>query len=779
MNRSKIGWPFVLAVLTLSACNSGGSGGGSTAPAPLPPASSVQVASTFPQNGAVQVPLNTSVSVQFSGLVDPSTVQPYSFALYLGLGGVNQVAGSVSCDGISATFVPAAPLKSLAAYRAVLTTQILDASGLALAAEHSWTFWTQDTQTPFVTSTLPLAQAQFLPLTTTVHANFSEPVAGSTVNAASFFLTGAGGATVPATVSLQNGSAVLVPQAPLAENVWHTATLTGAITDLQGNALTPYSWSFLSTEFTAPTILSTFPANLEENVPFQNTVIQVFFSEPIDPLSVNDSTFAMTGPAGVLEGALSLNGSVLSFDPTLDFESETTYTVEVLAGVTDLPGNPLAAPYSFSFKSEIKVLGDPNPIAGSDSGATPKVAMNGLGDSATIFTKLSGGLKDVYGSFYSSVGGWSAPVSIESHGNNAQSLQLAVDGSGNAFAAWTQFQTTQKQRTRVNIFSPGAGAPPDAIQLGATDCILDPLPKVGADDAGKGIVIYREKVSGGKASLYWSWATLASPWSTPALLESDDTGDVKSLDLFVAPDGKACAVWAQDVGGSQNIYSSRFDGAAWSSPPDLIETNDDGIAQNPLVRGDGAGNYFALWQQKIDTDGNGSINNNKFSLFASRFVAGPSGGWDLQPTLIELDDAGDPSEHSLAVDSLGNAHAAWIQPLDSDPGGSSVYSNHFDASIGIWVGVRLVEELVDSVLTPRIMAPAPNLATIVWVQNENIFYQTAFTANLTLPAADWSVAVPLEAVDSFASDPAVATDGNGKKLAAWAMSGTIWANFFP
>jgi hypothetical protein len=71
---------------------------------------------------------------------------------------------------------------------------------------------------------------------TTVTATFSEPVAATTVNATTFFLTSPGGAVTSA-VAVNSTTATLTPSAPLAFNTTYTVHLTTAITDVAGNHL--------------------------------------------------------------------------------------------------------------------------------------------------------------------------------------------------------------------------------------------------------------------------------------------------------------------------------------------------------------------------------------------------------------------------------------------------------------------------------------------------------------------------------------------------------------
>jgi methionine-rich copper-binding protein CopC len=97
------------------------------------------VSSTDPSSNEAGVQVNASVTATFSEAINPATVTPNTFVLS---DGVNQVIGSVSVNGATATFTPAAPLFDGTTYTATITTAVKDLAGNALPAVHSTTFST-------------------------------------------------------------------------------------------------------------------------------------------------------------------------------------------------------------------------------------------------------------------------------------------------------------------------------------------------------------------------------------------------------------------------------------------------------------------------------------------------------------------------------------------------------------------------------------------------------------------------------------------------------------
>ena len=99
------------------------------------------VTSTNPVTGALNVPINATITAVFSEPLDTKTVTSTSFTLQLNGAAV---AGSVVSPGTSttATFTPSASLSPNSTYTATLTTALVDMAGNALASNVVWTFQT-------------------------------------------------------------------------------------------------------------------------------------------------------------------------------------------------------------------------------------------------------------------------------------------------------------------------------------------------------------------------------------------------------------------------------------------------------------------------------------------------------------------------------------------------------------------------------------------------------------------------------------------------------------
>ncbi len=200
------------------------------------------VSSTSPVTDATGVAIDATVSVTFSEAMDAATITTSSFTL-------DSVSGSVSYDSgtYTATFTPGASLSYSTTYTATLSTAITDAAGNPLASAYPWSFTTVVPGAPTVSSTSPVADATGVAVDTTVSVTFSEAMDAVTITTSSFTLD-----SVSGSVSYDSGTytATFTPSANLAANTTYTATLSTAITDVAGNPLAEYSWSFTTVTVT-------------------------------------------------------------------------------------------------------------------------------------------------------------------------------------------------------------------------------------------------------------------------------------------------------------------------------------------------------------------------------------------------------------------------------------------------------------------------------------------------------------------------------------------------
>src|ERR1700686_315299 len=188
---------------------------------------------------------------------------------------------------------------------------------------------------PTVISVAPPNGANGACPNTIVTATFSEGMNPSTINATTFTVTGPGATPVAGqvTYNASSNTAIFTPSSTLALNTVYTATITTGAKDLFGNALASnFAWSFTTGNTICqpgpPTVISVGPPNGASGV-CPNTIVVATFSEAMNPLTINTTTFTLTGPGTTpVAGAVTYDAPshVATFTPTNLLALNTLYT---------------------------------------------------------------------------------------------------------------------------------------------------------------------------------------------------------------------------------------------------------------------------------------------------------------------------------------------------------------------------------------------------------------------------------------------------------------------
>lgn len=202
---------------------------------------------------------------------------------------------------------------------------------------------------PIVISTIPSNGALGVPFNQIISATFNEEMNASTINPSTFIIKKADGTAVLGTVTYSGTTATFTPASPLSPNTTYTGRITTGVKDVMGNALqTDHVWTFATGMIIVPVVITTDPANNEINVAL-NKIITATFSVPMDPLTINNSTFTVKQGTNTIAGVITYTGSTVSFTPANPLTVNTVYTVTLTTGAKSLQGTPLATNYVWSF----------------------------------------------------------------------------------------------------------------------------------------------------------------------------------------------------------------------------------------------------------------------------------------------------------------------------------------------------------------------------------------------------------------------------------------------
>ena len=311
---------------------------------------SPSIISTIPANNAVNVSLDNDISATFNMAMDPLTINALTFTLKAGNA---PVVGTVSYSNNTAVFNPTGKLIANTTYTAMISTTVRNTAGAALASNYIWTFTTATPTTPTVITTSPENEEENVALNKAITATFSVPMDVTTLNGASFKLKR--GNTIVAgttTYNTNTSTATFTPSSLLNPSTEYTATITTNAKNTEGTSLSEdYVWSFTTVGPAVPFVLSTDPTNNATGVTL-NKIVKATFSVPMDPLTLNASTFTLKNGATNVAGAISYTGSTVSFDPAVDLMPNTTYTATITNGAKNVAGTAMASNFSWSFTTQ-------------------------------------------------------------------------------------------------------------------------------------------------------------------------------------------------------------------------------------------------------------------------------------------------------------------------------------------------------------------------------------------------------------------------------------------
>jgi ice-binding like protein/Big-like domain-containing protein len=112
--------------------------------------------------------------------------------------------------------------------------------------------------------------------------------------------------------------------------------------------LTGVIGSDIQADCDAPIVSSTVPTNAATNVPV-NQAIAATFSEPMNPATINRSTFILKQGTRPVSGTVTYAGATATFTPTIALEPNLVYTATITTQAKDLAGNGLASNLVWSF----------------------------------------------------------------------------------------------------------------------------------------------------------------------------------------------------------------------------------------------------------------------------------------------------------------------------------------------------------------------------------------------------------------------------------------------
>ncbi|MBR9911255.1 MAG: hypothetical protein GYB33_12980 [Gammaproteobacteria bacterium] len=314
------------------------------------------VDSSTPDDGATDVPENSSISVVFNEPLQPKSITSQSLRI-IPEGSTTPLAGSLQLvsGNTELLFVPANIMADFTLHTVSIAGVRDRAGNPIVAVERSFTTGNfVDTVRPSVVDISPTSNATDVALNSVIDVIMSEPIIPETVTENSFYV-------IDRSTNLRfegvrsvaddKTSISFVPNSPFLVGRQYQVVLSTDIQDLFGLALNGTS-RFFTTSFasdgTAPQVESASVVANMQNVP-TNALLNVRFTEVISALYVNQIKL-LDGNGAEVAVTRTLNNDkrTVSLDPVAMLEADSNYTF-VIDGVRDLSGNLLPNPVSIDF----------------------------------------------------------------------------------------------------------------------------------------------------------------------------------------------------------------------------------------------------------------------------------------------------------------------------------------------------------------------------------------------------------------------------------------------
>src|SRR3990172_4747758 len=198
------------------------------------------------------------------------------------------------------------------------------------------------------------------------------------------------------------------------------------------------------------------------------------------------------------------------------------------------------------------------------SGFLPDIAFDPAGNAIVVHDN-SGGRTVVRAQRYIAGIGWETPELIDM-GSSARGPRLAVDSSGNAITAWTQWTPTSCCNIWASRYVAGIGwGRPEPLEAEPGDAYLV---SVAGNPSGNVIAVWSQS-DGVYYNTVASRYVPGTGWGAPELIETT-SGDVFSTAVAMDPGGNASAVWMQLNWGEISVWANRY---ATPPPPDMTPPN--------------------------------------------------------------------------------------------------------------------------------------------------------------------------------------------------------------
>jgi len=404
------------------------------------------------------------------------------------------------------------------------------------------------------------------------------------------------------------------------------------------------------------------------------------------------------------------------------------------------------AAVSTTWSANVKVNDD----AGIAQQTAPAIAVDGSGNvyAAWVDGRNEGGA-DVYFAARPAGGSWGASVRVNDVSGTAPSggsVDIALDVAGNVYALWRDERDGDDDI--YFAMRPVGGSWGVNVKvnddMGAAE---QASPAIAVDPVGNVYAVWVDQRND-EGDIYFAMCPSGGNWGTNVRVNGDPGEPQTAPDIAVDDSGNAYAVWSAD---HKNIYfAARPAGGAWSTSARVNDDLTDTWRGAPAITVDGDRNAYTVWED--------SRNLNQDLFFAYR--AAISTTWSAN---LQANDAGWVSRPDIAIDADGNAHAVWEDERNGNP---DIYFSTGAPGVGWDANTRVDDDGSGTAKQKRsdIALDSSNNAYAVWGDSRGGAYSA-----LRPSGGDWGANVQISnnADTDDGTSPAIDVSPSGHAHAVW------------
>jgi len=418
------------------------------------------------------------------------------------------------------------------------------------------------------------------------------------------------------------------------------------------------------------------------------------YGETVNLLATAASGYEFTGWSGDLAGASNPQALVMTGDKTVtaNFTAESDdQEAPVLYGASPA-GGAIQAPLNSLVLLHVSDAGE-----GVDAN-TVGIEVNGesvyAGDVAS-YTSSSGvcrraGTKADYTYAYQAADDFDYDAAVTVTVN-------AADLEGNAMA-----QQSYSFRTQMRAFGANRCASwgPTGVDRGGAATV--------SDASGNLWVVYHAG-AGGARDIYVAERTAGTEQFADPMQVTNNVLDQCNPDIAVGTDGRFYVVWQDNRRGNWDIYvSTSADGAVWSAPVRVAESDYDEVRPAIAVDSQSPNRAYVTWQD--NRAGNQDV-----------YVSSSNNGFVSKTVQAVTSHAQNQTEPRIAVDGSNTVYIVWT---DDRNGATDIYGAASNS--GPWSNVRIAGAAGNQ-FSPVVAAePGGSVLHLAWVSdlagNEDICY---------------------------------------------------------